>query len=111
MSMARNYVQEGDVLDHTAGGIAIPSGAVVVMGKRVGIALADIPALTTGSASVTGVWNLPKVEAEVFAQGDELYWDDAADRLTKTAADNVMAGYAAAPAGAGVATVNIKING
>jgi len=109
--MAKNYVQEGEVIDFTAGGAAVPSGAVVVMGKRIGIVLADIPALTTGSASVTGVWNQPKVPAEVVAQGDELYWDDAADRMTKTAGANVLAGYATAAAGAGVTTVNVKING
>lgn len=108
--MAKNYVQEGEVIEITAGGVAIASGAVVVMGKRVAIALADIPALTTGSGSVTGVWNQPKVPAEVVAQGDELYWDDAADRMTKTAGANVMAGYAFVAAGAGATTVNVKIN-
>lgn len=109
--MARNYVQEGEVIDHTAGGIAVASGAVVVMGKRIGIALADIPALGTGSVSVTGVWNQNKLASDVVAQGDELYWDDVNDRLTKTAGTNVLAGYATTAAGAGVTTVNVKING
>jgi predicted RecA/RadA family phage recombinase len=108
--MAKNYVQEGDVLDFTAGGVAVASGAVVVMGKRVGIALADIQPLSTGSVSVTGVWNQNKLPADVVAQGDELYWDDAADRMTKTAGANVLAGYATAAAGAGATTVNVKIN-
>jgi len=109
--MAKNYVQEGEVLDFTAGGAAVASGAVVVMGKRIGIVLADIPALSTGSVSVTGVWNQSKLPADVVAQGDELYWDDAADRMTKTAGANVLAGYATSAAGAGTTTVNVKING
>ncbi|MFC5551762.1 DUF2190 family protein [Massilia aerilata] len=109
--MARNYVQEGDVLDYTAGGVAVLSGAMVAMGKRVGIALGDIPALTTGSVAVTGVWTVNKLATDVVAQGDVLYWDADDFRLTTTAtAPNVVAGYATAPAGAGAATVRIKIN-
>lgn len=108
--MAKNYVGEGDVLDYTAGGVAVASGALVVMGKRVGIALGDIPPLTTGAAAVTGTWNVNKAVGEAVAQGDELYWDDVNDRLTKTANANTLAGYATAAAGAGAASVSIKIN-
>jgi predicted RecA/RadA family phage recombinase len=109
--MAKNYVQEGDQLAYTAGGAAIPSGAVVLMGKRVGIALADIPANSQGTVSAAGVWTVAKLATDVVGQGDLLYWDAANSRLTTTAAGNTQAGYAAAPAGAGVAAVNIKING
>ena len=108
--MAKNYIQEGEILTVTAGATAIVSGAVVLIGKRVGIALADIPALGAGSASVTGVWAVTKLGADAVAQGDLLYWDAANSRLTTTAAGNTLAGFAATPAGAGVGTVNIKIN-
>lgn len=108
--MAKNYEQEGEVIDFTAGGAAIPAGAIVVMSKRIGVVLGDIPALGTGSVSVTGVWKQNKLASDVIAQGDELYWDDAADRMTKTAGANVMAGYATKAAGAGVDTVSVKIN-
>ncbi|AWL04293.1 DUF2190 family protein [Massilia oculi] len=109
--MAKNYVQEGDVLDYTTGTDPVASGLMVTMGKRVGIALGDIPAHSTGSVAVTGVWNVAKVPTEVVAQGDELYWDSGDFRLTKTAdAAHELAGYAAAPAGNGDATVRIKIN-
>lgn len=108
--MAKNYVGEGDVLDYTAGGAAIVSGAVVLMGKRIGIALGDIPANSTGSVSATGVWGVNKLATDVVGQGDVLYWDSVNTRLTTTAGANTVAGYAAAPAGAGAATVRIKIN-
>ncbi|MGK5080475.1 DUF2190 family protein [Janthinobacterium sp. HLX7-2] len=108
--MAKNYIQEGDILAYTAGATAIPSGAVVLMGKRIGISQADIPAMGSGSVSVTDVWALAKLGTDVVGQGDLLYWDAANNRLTTTAAGNTAAGFAAAPAGAGVATVNIKIN-
>lgn len=108
--MAKNYVQEGDVLDYTTGGAAVLSGAVVAMGKRVGIALADIPANSTGSVSVTGVYTVAKLATDVVNQGDLLYWDAANSRLTVTPGALNVAGFAAAPAGNGVATVRIKIN-
>ena len=109
--MAKNYIQEGDQLSYTAGGTAIPSGAVVLMGKRIGIALADIPANTQGTVSVAGVWSVTKLAADVVGQGDLLYWDAANSRLTTTASGNTQAGFAVAPAAASVATVSIKING
>ena len=108
--MAKNYVQEGEVLDYTAGGAAILSGAVVVMGARVGIALAEIPALQVGSVAVTGVWELKKAAADVVAQGALLYWDADDFQLTTVAAGNTLAGYAAAPAAGGTTSARIKIN-
>jgi predicted RecA/RadA family phage recombinase len=108
--MAKNYVGEGDVLDYTAGATAVASGSVVVMNKRVGIALGDIPPLSTGSVAVTGVWTVPKLSTDDVTQGELLYWDAANSRLTETAGSLPLAGYAVASAGVGVAAVRIKIN-
>lgn len=108
--MAKNYEQEGEVLDYTTGGVAIASGAAVLMGARLGIALAEIPALSTGSVAVTGVWVLKKAAADVVVQGALLYWDADDFQLTTVAAGNTLAGFAAAPAAAGTTSVRIKIN-
>ncbi len=107
--MAKKYVGEGDVIDHTPAG-ALLSGAVVEIGARIGVALADIAANTTGSLAVTGVWTIAKLSTDVVAQGAALYWDLENSRLTTTATSNTLAGYAIAAAGNGVTTVNIKIN-
>lgn len=108
--MAKNYVSEGDVLDYTAGATAVVSGSVVAMGKRIGIALSDIPVFGTGSVAVTGVWAVSKLATDDVAQGELLYWDPANNRVTETAGALNLAGYAAAPAGAGATSVRIKIN-
>jgi predicted RecA/RadA family phage recombinase len=108
--MSKNYIQEGDVLDYATGGAAVASGAVVLMGKRIGVVLRDIPANSTGSASVTGVWSIAKLSTDVIAQGDLVYWDAGNSRLTSTAGGNTLAGYAAYAAGNGVTTLNTKIN-
>lgn len=107
--MAKNYIQEGNVLSYTATA-AVASGAVVVIGKRIAIALADIAVGETGSITAEGVFAVAKLGTDVVGLGDLLYWDAANNRLTTTAAGNTAAGFAAAPAGAGVGTVNIKIN-
>ena len=107
--MAKNYVQKGDVLTYTAVA-AVAGGTVVLIGKRIAVVLGDIAAGASGTVQVTDVWNIAKLATDVVAQGDLLYWDAANNRLTTTAAGNTLAGYAAAAAGNGVATVSIKIN-
>lgn len=108
--MAKNYIQDGEVLSYTALA-AVASGAVVLIGKKIGVALGDIAAGATGPVQVTDVWQLPKLSTDNVGQGDLLYWDAANSRLTTTAAGNTYAGFAAFAAGNTSATVNIKING
>lgn len=109
--MASNYVEDGDVLNYQNGAQAIASGAVVLFGKRIGVAIAAIAANAKGSVGVVGVWTIAKLSTDVVAQGDLLYWDSANSRLTTTASGNTLAGYAFDAAGNGATTVNIKING
>lgn len=110
--MSKNYIQEGAVLSWiNTSGAAVASGAVVLTGKRIGVALGDIAVGATGSLTMEGVFSVAKLTTDVVGQGDLLYWDAANSRLTTTAGGNTQAGYAAAPAGNGVTTVNISING
>lgn len=105
----KNFIQAGEVLDHTPAA-AVVSGAVVVIGARIGIPVADIPAGVTGALRVKGVAELAKLGTDVVAQGELLYWDAGNSRLTKTAGANVLAGYAARAAGNGVTTVWLHLN-
>lgn len=107
--MTTKYVQPGDVIDHIAGS-NIVSGQVVLIGVRVGVALAAIASGATGPLQVTGVFTIAKLSTDVVAQGDILYWDNGNSRLTTTASTHKVAGYATAAAGNGITTVNIKIN-
>lgn len=108
--MTSKFIQPGDVVDHTPGA-AVANGKMVVIGVRVGIALAAIAAGATGPLAVTRVFAYAKKSADTVAQGALLYYDAANDYLTTTSAGNTLAGYAVTAAGAGVTTVNIKING
>jgi predicted RecA/RadA family phage recombinase len=109
--MAKNYVQEGNVLDYTnTSGATILSGSAVLIGKRLAVALGDIEPNGKGQLAVSGVFALPRLNTDDTKIGEELYWDAAASHLTESAAGNTKAGYAAADAGAGVATVAVKLN-
>ncbi|MDM0086755.1 MULTISPECIES: DUF2190 family protein [unclassified Variovorax] len=105
----KNFIQEGAVLDYSPAG-AVAGGAVVVMGVRVGVVVADIPAGGLGAVRVKGVVELAKLAADTPAQGALLYWDAANSRLTTTAAGSVLAGYAAKAAGNGATTVWLHLN-
>ena len=116
--MSRTYKQPGEVIDYTnAGGAAIPSGAVVVIGAVLGVALATIPVGATGSVSISGVHELPKVTGAVIAQGVEVLWDVSAGKFdvgTATPATGDVGGKAAfafAAAGNGATTVMVKLTG
>lgn len=105
----KNFIQVGDVLDHTPGA-AVTAGQVIVMGVRVGVAVTDIAAGQTGAVRVRGVVELAKASADNIAQGALVYWSTANSNLTSTAAGNTLAGYAAAAAGAGVTTLRVALN-
>lgn len=110
--MAKNYVQEGDVINYTnTSGSTITSGSGVLVGAWLGVALADIANTQTGSVQIANVFTLPKLGTDTVAQGAALYWDNTNKRLTTTASGNTLAGRAAAAAGSGVATVQIRLNG
>lgn len=107
--MTTKYVMSGEVIDYAAGS-NITSGQVVVVGVRVGVALASIASGATGAVRVKGIFTLAKLSTDVVAQGALLYWDNGNTRLTTTVGSNVLAGYATVAAGNGVATVDINLN-
>ncbi len=95
--MANNYVQPGRVLDYVnGGGSTIPSGAVVVVGAVIGVALKAIPAGAKGSVQVEGVFTLPKKTGTAVTQGAALVFKAASKDFTVgTPASGDVSGAAA----------------
>jgi predicted RecA/RadA family phage recombinase len=108
--MTTRFIQPGKVLDFTNAGTAIASGAAVVIGTRVGVALANIANGATGSVQICGVFQMPKTAGDTIAQGAPVYVIAATGVFTTTASGNVLAGSAAAAAGAGTTSVNVLLN-
>ena len=107
--MTTKYVMSGEVIDYVAGS-NITSGQVLVIGVRVGVALAAIASGSTGAVRVKGIFTLAKLSTDVVAAGDLLYWDAGNTRITTTASTHKTAGYATAASGNGVATVEVNLN-
>ena len=107
--MTTKYVMSGEVIDYVAGS-NITSGQVLVIGVRVGVALAAIASGATGAVRVKGIFTLAKLSTDVVAAGDLLYWDAGNSRLTTTASTHKTAGYAVAAAGNGVTTADVNLN-
>lgn len=85
--MSTNYVQDGEVIEFANTGSAIAAGDVVVVGTQIGVALVDIAATTgVGAVAMTGVFDLPKVDAAVIAQGEEVFYDVSAAKFDDNAA-------------------------
>ena len=80
--MATNFVQNGGIIEYANAGAAISSGDVVVVGTQIGIALVDIAATSgVGSVAMEGIYNVPKVDAAVIAQGEEVFYDVSASEF------------------------------
>jgi predicted RecA/RadA family phage recombinase len=105
----KNFVQNGRTLTLLAAA-ALLSGQAQLTGKIFGVAVADVAAGEEGEFETEGVFDLPILATDVVAVGAILYWDDANDRLTTTAAGATRVGVAVAAKANGVATVSIKLD-
>ncbi|WP_026486690.1 DUF2190 family protein [Caldanaerobius polysaccharolyticus] len=104
------YIQKGEVIDFTNNtGADIAYGDVVPIGSRIGIAAETIANGATGSLNVTGVYELPADNTVAFNIGDEVYWDDTGDKLTKTVG-TYRAGWVIEPKAQTETTAKVKIN-
>ena len=106
--MATNFVQAGSQLTIPAPEL-VSSGAVVIAGSIAGVALGSASAGDPVDVALSGVWELPKVGAQNLTLGEPVYWDAAADLVTETASGNTRLGSVAKAAGAGVATVLVRL--
>ncbi len=106
--MAKNFVSCGDTIVITAAG-AIASGAAVLWGALLVVALADIPDTERGAASKVDIWDLPKDTSTAFAEGEVLAWSAADGQfiaaIDAVSGDCIGCAVASEAAGASDATV------
>ena len=106
----KNYVQDGNTLALTnSGNTTISSGTPVAVGDLLVVAITDIPAGSTGDGRATGVVLLPKLAADVIAQGKTVYFKD--DKIQLDSASATPAGKAWEAAAANSTTVLVRLNG
>lgn len=104
----KNFVSLGRTVDFTASANLV-SGQAIALASVIAIAKADYPNGSAAVGDVEGVFNLPKVSADVIAIGERVFLTSAGN-ITKTEASNTYAGKAWSVAGNGVTRVDVKIN-
>ncbi|MCA0275864.1 MAG: DUF2190 family protein [Proteobacteria bacterium] len=94
----KNYVQPGNSLTVPAPAGGAISGKPVVIGSLRGFAAST--AAEGGDVAIgrVGVYSYTKAAGTAWAAGDKVYYDATADNFTKTATNNTLFGFAAAPA-------------
>jgi len=105
------FVHEGCSIDYTPGA-DVAAGDVVVQGDLVGVAKQPIKANQPGALAVDGVFDFAKATGvgTALAAGTTVYWDDAANVATSTAAGNKQIGKVVKAAADADATVRVRMN-
>jgi predicted RecA/RadA family phage recombinase len=104
----KNFVQNGKTIEVTLAA-AILSGAAMLIGALVGVAVTSGGIGDVVAFELEGVFTLPKAVGAV-SQGAVLYWDDTAKNVTTTASGNTKIGHAWASALSGDATIDVKLS-
>lgn len=103
--------QDGDVLT-VAAPAAVTSGAGVQVGQIFGIATTTAAISEDVAIAVTGVVGIAKGSTQVWAVGDEIYWDDSGAVATNVAAaGNLKIGVATAAATNPSTTGDVRLLG
>lgn len=72
--MTKKYQGEGNVIDVTLAAAAT-SGVPIVVGTLLGVPLTDGEIGDVIAVAISGVHNIPKVDAAVITQGETIVWD------------------------------------
>lgn len=83
----KNFRDSGKSLVNKSAGVKV-SGVPVVVGDRVGIPAASVPANTEVVIMLEGSYDVAKTAGEAWAQGITLYWDDAGKACTTSHNNN-----------------------
>jgi predicted RecA/RadA family phage recombinase len=101
--------QPGNVLTFAAPGGGVTNGDGVQIGQIFGVAANTAVATAPFQLIVTGVFLLPKVEAQAWTEGALIYWTGTA--ATTVASGSLLIGCAAAVADNPSTTGMVRLNG
>ena len=89
----KNFVQPGDTITLVAP-YDVVSGAGLLVGGIFGLAGAAAVSGDPVEAVRKGVFDIAKVSAQAWTQGDPIYWDNAAKACTNVPGDLLRIGFA-----------------
>lgn len=109
--MSATFIRDGETISVlNGGGAAIEYKDVIDLGSRIAVAAEKIAVGATGRAAVEGVFELPAIDTAAFTQGEVVYWDAGASKLTNEGAENTRAGWCVAAKLQAGTTAQIKID-
>lgn len=108
----RNFVQPGDSISLTAP-YNVNSGDALLVGAifAVAMAAAAVGEKVNCRTKNGEIIDLTAVAADTIDEGQKVYWDNAARKITEVATNNTLVGAAAVAKGAGVAVCRVRLNG
>ena len=96
----KNYIQDGQIIDFIATTNTV-AGQAYYINDIVVVAMLTVKAGQRCPMLCNGVVELPKAPSETFLQGQILYWDNVAKRLTLNSSGTKRCGFTAEPASFG----------
>lgn len=109
--MASNYKQPGDVMPFTAPSGGVTSGVAYLIGALLVVALADAAEGAEFQGATSGVWSLPKTSAQVWTEGQKIYWNAGTSKADSDGTTGILIGVAAVAADNPSATGYVRLNG
>lgn len=106
-----NYVKPGDVMTLTAPTGGVVTGLGYQIGKLFVVACGTAAEAAEFEGQVTGVCDLVKTTSQAWTEGQALYWDDSAKKVTSTAGANLHIGVAARVEESADAVGRVRLNG
>lgn len=105
-----NYVQPGDTLDLTAPAGGVISGQAALYGALFGVASVSALEGQKLAVQIEGVFTLPKATGAGLTEGQKVYWDDTAKKITGTASGNTLVGHAVEVAASAAVEVAVRLS-
>ncbi len=111
--MATNYLRPGRVCTFTAPTGGVTAGVPVLIGSLLVVPETTVAAGLPFEGAAEGIWLLPKADAQAWAEGAIIYWDNVAKNCTTVSTSNYRVGVAAAAVAstAGLVTGYVRLNG
>lgn len=107
----RNYIQPGKSLSLTAPAGGVVAGQGYQVGQLFVVAQNTADAGEAFEGLTVGVFDLPKVSAQAWAEGALVYWSAAQGQCTTSATGNMPIGCAVAAAANPSANGRVRLNG
>lgn len=107
----KNYVQNGDYVEFTAGA-TITSGQLVQVGSLHGVSVTDVANGAKGTLAMEGVFTLPKLTAaagDACTAGGPVYFSSGSVSGSDSSGTRKLVGYSLAAAAQAATTVQVRL--